>query len=537
MDRPSRGHRLRARPPPAFGGGGHEIRIQKPRSGVQDAAARGGAGRSGAGRGGAQRRGAGRSGAPRDGPQLRVAGRAAAARRGAGRSGAERGAAAAGSLFRIGMTSAQWLGERRGVWQQRAREAAILVAVTTGLAISHGAGPELPLAMVVGLCGLLEQAQPGRRVPYLRGGPWGGLDQWAQSADGGEWEAQRWTGWRMGELRALMHALGADGRYLRVDHTSDCTLETAVLVFLARNHNAGSLHDLHEMFGGNMDQRRISMISLAFTEVVVHYSKPRLTASLDMIPDHKIRQYITAVKLKVWNKLAAADNPIDAEAVHTFFAHKPIWGWIDCTRRPIEKPSPTLFPGVDLQREFYSGFKRSHCILWQAIGTPDGLIAHLSEPMVGRRHDLSQYHRENIGDHLHNRFSTWGPSPPKIVGDPAYRYVDTAYVTTPIPDVSNMYPGSPEHAVCSLANRVYSSVRIAIEWNFGIILLKFRRWRVHKMQIGKGLDVKAYMACAFMTNCFNCASGGNEISQYYGLQPMGVSEYCLGLEWSPHHVY
>lgn len=447
------------------------------------------------------------------------------------------GGAAAGSLFRVGMTSAQWLGARRGVWQQRAREAAMLVAITTGLAISHGEGPELPLALAAGLWGVLEQAQPGRRVPYLRCGDWGGLDQWAQSADGGDWQAQRWTGWKMEELRDLMYALGADGRWLRVDHSRDCTLEEAVLVFLARHHNTGSLHDLHEMFGGTWDQRRISMTCLAFTEAVVHYSKPRLAASLDMVPDDKIKQYIAAVKLKVGQELGAADDPHAAQAVSTFFAHKDIWGWIDGTRRPIEKPSAKLFPGIDLQREFYCGWKRCHCILWQAIGTPDGLIVHLSEPMVGRRHDLSQYHRENIGDHLHNRFSTWGPSPPKIVGDPAYRYVDTAYVTSPIPDVNKMTPGSPQHAACSLANRIYSSVRIAIEWNFGIILSKFRRWRVHKMQIGKGLDAKAYMACAFMTNCFNCASGGNQISRYYRLKPIKVSEYCQGLDWSPHHVY
>ncbi|KAJ3641826.1 hypothetical protein Zmor_028299 [Zophobas morio] len=40
-----------------------------------------------------------------------------------------------------------------------------------------------------------------------------------------------------------------------------------------------------------------------------------------------------------------------------------------------------------MQKELYSGHKRVHCLKFQAITLPNGLILHLSQPYPGRRHD------------------------------------------------------------------------------------------------------------------------------------------------------
>jgi hypothetical protein len=55
-----------------------------------------------------------------------------------------------------------------------------------------------------------------------------------------------------------------------------------------------------------------------------------------------------------------------------------VFGWVDGTQRPICRPS-------EHQEDFYSGYKKAHTIKFQAIVTPDGMIAHLGGPFEGKR--------------------------------------------------------------------------------------------------------------------------------------------------------
>ena len=56
------------------------------------------------------------------------------------------------------------------------------------------------------------------------------------------------------------------------------------------------------------------------------------------------------------------------------------WGFVDGTVRQISCPG-------EMQRTMYNGDKRVHAIKFQAIGTPNGLIANLYGPVESRRHD------------------------------------------------------------------------------------------------------------------------------------------------------
>ena len=71
-------------------------------------------------------------------------------------------------------------------------------------------------------------------------------------------------------------------------------------------------------------------------------------------------------------------------------------GFIDCTRTQMCRPV-----GANaMQRSVYSGHKRFHCLIYQTITTPDGLIFSMYSPEVGRRHDMTLYRQSKIGDDL-----------------------------------------------------------------------------------------------------------------------------------------
>ncbi|RHZ21672.1 hypothetical protein DYB26_006209 [Aphanomyces astaci] len=57
----------------------------------------------------------------------------------------------------------------------------------------------------------------------------------------------------------------------------------------------------------------------------------------------------------------------------------------------ITQTSAPAFP--DMQRYVYSGYKRRHCLNFQAITAPDGLCIHFWGPLEGARHDTTSLRR------------------------------------------------------------------------------------------------------------------------------------------------
>ena len=60
-----------------------------------------------------------------------------------------------------------------------------------------------------------------------------------------------------------------------------------------------------------------------------------------------------------------------------------VWGFIDCTVRPICRPSYH-------QRQAYNSHKHFHGLKYQAVMLPNGLFGHLYGPIEGR-HNSSTY--------------------------------------------------------------------------------------------------------------------------------------------------
>ena len=89
-----------------------------------------------------------------------------------------------------------------------------------------------------------------------------------------------------------------------------------------------------------------------------------------------------------------------------------VWGFIDGTARPMCRPS-------EGQQVTFSGHKRYHCLKYQSIMVPNGLIASLFGPIEGRRHDSRMLLESRIMDSIERLFDNNG-TPFSIYGDPAY---------------------------------------------------------------------------------------------------------------------
>lgn len=132
------------------------------------------------------------------------------------------------------------------------------------------------------------------------------------------------------------------------------------------------------------------------------------------------------------------------------------WGFIDGTARPIARP-------IRNQRIMFSGHKRVHCLKFQSVVAPNGLIAHMFGPIEGRRHDAFMLGVSGLTDKL-SRFQTPTGEPYVVYGDPAYGL--TRNIIGPF---RGAHITDDEQAF----NTEMSKVRTCVEWGFGKICQNF----------------------------------------------------------------
>ncbi|KAJ8933148.1 hypothetical protein NQ314_014191 [Rhamnusium bicolor] len=83
--------------------------------------------------------------------------------------------------------------------------------------------------------------------------------------------------------------------------------------------------------------------------------------------------------------------------------------FIDGTARPICRPSQN-------QEEYYSG----HCVKYQSVLSPDGIILNLKESYPGRRHDAGIFRDSEIYEQLERVPVFQNGSRFVLFGDQAY---------------------------------------------------------------------------------------------------------------------
>ena len=137
-----------------------------------------------------------------------------------------------------------------------------------------------------------------------------------------------------------------------------------------------------------------------------------------------------------------------------------IWAFIDGTKhficRPGARGPDQQIPHENLQCSVFNGHLRRHCLNYQEITTPDGLLIIMFGPVEGRRHDSTMLAISGVLERLRSKSETFEGK--YIYGDPAYGCSDL--VCCPF---GSAEPGSRQ----SEFNSAMSSVREAVEWSFG----------------------------------------------------------------------
>nr|CAH7754013.1 unnamed protein product [Callosobruchus chinensis] len=72
------------------------------------------------------------------------------------------------------------------------------------------------------------------------------------------------------------------------------------------------------------------------------------------------------------------------------------------------------------QETYYSGHKRFHCVKYQSVLPPDGMIISLMGPFEGRRHDAGILRESNLHEQLQTCASFPDGQKFVIYGDQAY---------------------------------------------------------------------------------------------------------------------
>ena len=127
-------------------------------------------------------------------------------------------------------------------------------------------------------------------------------------------------------------------------------------------------------------------------------------------------------------------------------------GFMDCTKIKMTRPGDH----GSIQRSCYSGHKRMHCLIYQTITSPDGLIFSLYGPEVSRRHDVTLLREIGIEEGLQSCLL--------INGRQYYLYADAAYMLRPWMQIA--FPRAGATAEEEAYNTRMSAVRVAVEWNY-----------------------------------------------------------------------
>ena len=185
-------------------------------------------------------------------------------------------------------------------------------------------------------------------------------------------------------------------------------------------------------------------------------------------------------------------------------------GYLDGSNQYVSKPH--LNQGV-----LYNGHKRRHCVKWQGIMLPNGIMPMPFGPVHGRHHDSFMMDQSGLVRTMRRVCRRLGVAY-SLYGDPAYPQSD--WISGPF---QHTRLTSEEEEF----NAGMSSTRISNEWGFGKIKLN---WAFLDLENGHKLylnDVQKYWPVAqILTNCHTCLYG-SQTSSYFDIVPPTVEDYVL----------
>lgn len=180
-----------------------------------------------------------------------------------------------------------------------------------------------------------------------------------------------------------------------------------------------------------------------------------------------------------------------------------VWGFIDGSKHYHARPTIG-------QRALYSGHKKQHCFSWQAVVTPDGLIACLFGPHPGHDNDAGMLRASNLLPTL--------ALIDVINGFQHVLYGDAGYYCRSQMIVPFHQPTDPLQIVM---NTEMSSMRQSVEHSFHLVQSNWAFITFKPNQKALLQPTGAYYALAVLfTNILTCVTGSNQISSFFGVTPM-----------------
>ena len=187
------------------------------------------------------------------------------------------------------------------------------------------------------------------------------------------------------------------------------------------------------------------------------------------------------------------------------------WGFVNGNTRAVCRPGQH-------QRVLYNGHKRYHCIKFQSVVAPNGLIANLIGLVEGKRHDSGMLADSRLLHELElHSFDTVG-RPLCIYGNPAY----------PLRvHLQCGFKGAHLTRDQEVWNAKMSSVRTSVEWIFGDIINFFKFLNFKKnLKIGLTPVGKMCILCSVLHNA-RCCFYGTITSKYFNCEPPLIEEYFI----------
>lgn len=187
-----------------------------------------------------------------------------------------------------------------------------------------------------------------------------------------------------------------------------------------------------------------------------------------------------------------------------------IWAFIDGTVRPICRPSVG-------QRAYYSGYKKVHCVKYQSLLCPDGIIVSLKGAYPGHRHDAGMFRESGIYDEM-EAFTVFGERRYVVYGDQGYSLRELLIR----PFSQHEVAANPQR---QYFNNIMCSLRVAVEWGFSKIIQEFAFLdfkKNHKLLLQEVGTM--YHVGTILTNCHTCLYGSQQ-SSYFNIDPPLLEEY------------
>lgn len=265
---------------------------------------------------------------------------------------------------------------------------------------------------------------------------------------------------------------------------------TALCILLKRLAYPNRLRDLSPLFG--MSAQSLSQIIKTTINIIIEHRGELLINlnNLQWLDRERLQSYSQSVQ----EKGGAMRN---------------CWGFIDGTARQICRPSIN-------QEDYYSGHKRYHCVKYQSVLCPDGMIVSLKGAYPGRRHDAGIFRESGLYRELEEK-AVYGAEKYALYGDQAYGVMELLLTPfagrNPLPDYQQNF---------NLSMKV---LRVAVEWGFQKIISQFAFVDFRKNQKLLLQDVDSlYKVAVLLTNSHTCLYG-SQTATYFNTIPPTLEQY------------